>query len=252
MESDTEKGWRIDPVGDRCLMIEFGRRVDPAINRTVHAMADYLLEHPIAGVTDVVPAFTTVAVHYRPEAIEAGRTTAPREEQAPAGESPYRRLERAIETILAKGVASEPHPARTIEIPVCYGGEFGPDLEEVAETCGLTAQQVIELHGASDHMVYMLGFAPGFPYMGGLDERLAMPRRSTPRVRIPAGTVAIAREQSAVYTLETPGGWNLIGRTPLALFTPHASSPTLLRPGDHVRFVPISRAQFDAMREGGQ
>ncbi len=105
------------------------------------------------------------------------------------------------------------------------------------------------MHGASDHMVYMLGFAPGFPYMGGLDARLAMPRRSTPRVRIPAGTVAIAREQSAVYTLETPGGWNLIGRTPLALFTPHASPPTLLRPGDHVRFVPISQAQFDAWRE---
>lgn len=249
MESDTDEGWRIEPAGDRCLMIEFGRRVDPAINRTVHAMADYLLEHPIAGVTDVVPAFTTVAVHYRPEAIEAGGGAAPSAGDAQPGDSPYRRLERSIQAILSKGVAGERHAERTIEIPVCYGGEFGPDLEEVAAACGLTAEQVVELHGASDHMVYMLGFAPGFPYMGGLDPRLAMPRRSTPRVRIAPGTVAIAREQSAVYTLETPGGWNLIGRTPLTLFTPHASSPTLLRPGDHVRFVPVSQARFDALRE---
>jgi len=235
MEHGTGGNWRIDPVGDRCLMIEFGQRVDPQINQTVHAMADYLLEHPLPGVTDVVPAFTTVAVHYRPELIAAGDST---------DTIPYRRLERAIEAILTRGVASTGRAARTVEIPVCYGGEFGPDLDEVATACGLTPGQVVELHGASDHMVYMLGFAPGFPYMGGLDPRLAMPRRSTPRVKIPAGTVAIAREQSAVYTLETPGGWNLIGRTPIELFTPHASSPTLLRPGDHVRFVPISQEQF--------
>ena len=239
MEPDTATAWRIDPVGDRCLMIEFGQRVDPEINRTVHAMAERLLRDPIPGVTDVVPAFTTVAIHYRPEAIAAGESADP---------IPYRRLERLIEAMLAQGIAATGSEARTVEIPVCYGGEYGPDLDEVAAACGLTPGQVIALHGASDHMVYMLGFAPGFPYMGGLDPRLAMPRRSTPRVKIPQGTVAIAREQSAVYTLETPGGWNLIGRTPIELFTPHASSPTLLRPGDHVRFVPISRARFDAMR----
>ena len=240
MESTTSATWRIDPVGDRCLMVEFGQRVDPVINATVHALADHLLEHPIEGVTDVVPAFTTVAVHYRPEVLASAR---------PGSQTPYRELERTIAGILSGGLERTHSAARTVEIPVCYGGEFGPDLEDVAKACGLTAQQVIELHAASPHVVYMLGFAPGFPYMGGLDARLAMPRRSTPRVRIPAGTVAIAREQSAIYTLETPGGWNLLGRTPVQLFTPHAASPTLLRPGDQVRFVPITREQFDAALE---
>ena len=239
MDSTAGAGWRIEQAGDRCLMVELGRHVDPQVNQAVHALAQHLLEHPIRGVTDVVPAFTTVALHYRPEAIDAGVAGEP---------APYRRLGREIEAILARGVLATQHAVRTVEIPVCYGGDFGPDLDEVAAACGLTSQQVIELHGASPHMVYMLGFAPGFPYMGGLDARLAMPRRSTPRVKIPAGTVAIAREQSAIYTLETPGGWNLIGRTPLELFTPHAESPTLLRPGDRVRFVPISRERFDALR----
>lgn len=240
MDSRDGSRWRIAAAGDRCLMIEVGRHVDPQINRTVHAVAESLLEQAIPGVTDVVPAFTTVAVHYRPEAIEPDAA-----QQA----TPHLRLVSAIEAVLARGVTATRTAQRTVEIPVCYGGEFGPDLEEVASSCGLTAQQVIELHGASDHMVYMLGFAPGFPYMGGLDPRLAMPRRKTPRVRIPAGTVAIAREQSAVYTLETPGGWNLIGRTPIELFTPRANPPALLQPGDRVRFVPISREQFDGLRE---
>jgi len=240
MQSTTTTDWRIEPVGDRCLMVEFGQRVDPAINATVHALADRLLARPITGVTDVVPAFTTVAIHYRPEAL-AGT--------APDAPSPYTRLASMVESLIAEGLERTGQDARTVDIPVCYGGEFGPDLDEVAAACGLTPEQVVEVHAASPHVVYMLGFAPGFPYMGGLDPRLAMPRRATPRVKIPPGTVAIAREQSAVYTLETPGGWNLIGRTPVELFTPHAASPTLLRPGDHVRFVPITREQFDAARE---
>lgn len=240
----AQQGWKIDAVGDRCLMVELGRRVDPEINAAVRALADRLLDAAIEGVTDVVPAFTTVAVHYRPEAF-AGAAGAGADDDIP-----HRRLARRIEAILAAGIAGARHDARTVEIPVCYGGEFGPDLDEVAAACGLTPQQVIELHAASPHLVYMLGFAPGFPYIGGLDARLAMPRRSTPRVRVPPGSVAIAREQSAIYTLETPGGWNLIGRTPIELFRPHSSPPSLLRPGDRVRFVPIDRERFDAIREG--
>jgi len=243
MESTTNAGWRVEPVGDRCLMVELGQRVDPAINEAVRALADALIERPIEGVTDVVPAFTTVAIHYRPEAVPSAHGDS---------EIPFLRLRRQVEAVLSRGLQRAGAGLRTVEIPVCYGGEFGPDLEEVAQACGLSPGQVIELHAASPHVVYMLGFAPGFPYMGGLDARLAMPRRSTPRVKIPAGTVAIAREQSAVYTLETPGGWNLIGRTPLELFTPRAASPTLLRPGDHVRFVPISREQFDAAKAGAR
>ena len=239
--SDTHPAdWRIDALGERCLMVEFGQRVDPRINAAVHAFADHLIDHPIAGVTDVVPAFTTVAVHYRPEGIDDDAS----------GDLPHRRLQRRLAELLAHGIEGAARQTRLIEIPVCYGGDLGPDLDEVASTCGMPAGEVIERHAASPHVVYMLGFAPGFPYMGGLDPRLAMPRRSTPRVRIAPGSVAIAREQSAVYTFETPGGWNLIGCTPLALFTPQADPPTLLRPGDRIRFVPISREAFDAARAG--
>ena len=240
MPDSTPPGWCIDALGDRCLMVEFGQRVDPRINEAVHAFADLLIDQPIAGVTDVVPAFTTVAVHYRPEEIDPDGSADP----------PHRRLHHHLAALLAQGIEGAARQTRLVEIPVCYGGDLGPDLDEVASTCAMTAQEVIARHAASPHVVYMLGFAPGFPYMGGLDPRLAMPRRSTPRVRIPRGSVAIAREQSAVYTFETPGGWNLIGCTPLALFTPQADPPTLLRPGDRIRFVPITREAFEAARAG--
>jgi inhibitor of KinA len=243
MEPPTSRDWRIEAVGDRCLMVVFGQHVDPAINARVHALADHLIDHPVAGVIDVVPAFTTVAVHYRPEQV-AGIS---------ASLSPHAALQDSITAILTRGVTANRTQARTVDIPVCYDEEFGPDLQEVALACGFSTDEVIRRHGASDHVVYMLGFAPGFPYMGGLDPSLAMPRRSTPRVKIPAGTVAIAREQSSVYTLETPGGWNLIGRTPLRLFRPRNDPPTLLRPGDRVRFVPISRERFDELeRQAGE
>jgi inhibitor of KinA len=234
VNSITAAGWRIEPMGDGCLVVEFGQRVDAEINRTARSVADYMLAHPIEGVVDIVPAFTSVTVHYRPEAFSDPSMHDP----------PHRQLRRQIEAILVRGVARPSDVARLVEVPVCYGGDFGPDLAEVAAACGLTPEQVIELHGASPHVVYMLGFAPGFPYLGGLDPRLAMPRRATPRTKIPAGTVAIAREQTAIYSLETPGGWNLIGRTPLKLFTPQANPPCLLQLGDRVCFVSIPLELF--------
>ena len=138
---------------------------------------------------------------------------------------------------------------RSIDIPVCYGGEFGPDLDDVATACGLSAEQVIERHMQSAHRVYMLGFAPGFPFIGGLDPALKMPRRASPRTRIPPGSVGIARDQSCVYPLETPGGWNLIGRTPVRLFDPAANPPCLLAPGDRVRFVRIDEPTYQTLLE---
>ncbi|HEY3177494.1 MAG TPA: 5-oxoprolinase subunit PxpB [Casimicrobiaceae bacterium] len=227
------------PMGDRCLIVEFDSRVDPEINAQVRSVAQYLLAHPIEGVVDVVPSFTTVAVHYRPERVRDGHSV----------ESPYQRLCRSIEGILAHGIARTDTGTRVVEMPICYGGEFGPDLDEVAAQCNLTPQRVVELHAASPHQVYVLGFAPGFPFLGGLDPRLAMPRRATPRTKVPAGSVAIAREQSAIYSMETPGGWNIIGRTPLRLFAPEADPPCLLQPGDKVRFVPITVNRFNAMQQ---
>lgn len=228
--------WRIEALGDRCLMVSFEARVDPAINEAVHALASDLLAQALPGVTDVVPAFTTVAVHWRPVFAGGGASV-------PVAD----RVESCLRHLLAQGFRPATETAREVVIPVCYGGEFGPDLAEVAQVCGLSEAEVIARHAASPHRVYMLGFAPGFPYLGGLDAGLAMPRRATPRVTIPAGTVAIAREQSAIYTLETPGGWNLIGRTPVELFTPHAASPTVLQPGDRVRFEPVPRERYEAL-----
>lgn len=215
------------------MIIEFGQHVDVEINARVRAAAQAISIAALPGVTDVVPAFTTLGLHYRPESFD--------------GDSPYENLRRQVEAVLARGIASHKTVARVVEIPVRYGGEWGPDLEEVAAACKLTPQEVIARHVGSTHVVCMLGFVPGFPYLAGLDPRLAVPRRPTPRSAVPAGSVAIARDQSAIYPLETPGGWNLIGRTPLRLFDPMAQPPCLLAPGDEVRFVPISVAEYRAL-----
>jgi inhibitor of KinA len=228
--------WRISPQGDRCLMVEFGQKVDRDTNLHARALAQHLVDYPLPGVLDIVPAFTTVAVHYRPELIA----------EAEGQQTPYDRLAAQVEEVLDEGIELAASAPRRIRIPVCYGGEFGLDLEEVARARGLMTDEVATLHSQSPHVVYMLGFAPGFPYIAGLDERLAVPRRATPRLKIPLGTIAIAGNQSVVYSLETPGGWNLIGRTPLRVFTPETDPPCLLRAGDAVHFYPITREQYDA------
>ena len=237
MKSTADGGWRIRPMGECCLIIELGLKVDTATNRLVHAVADALQAHPPEGVIDIVPCFTTVALHYRPEALEH------------VSASPYQQLKDAVETILGSGITAQRHTARIVEIPVCYGGEFGPDLVEVAAACRLAPDQVVTLHGASESIVFMLGFAPGHPYAGGLDPEIAVPRRATARTSVSEGTVAIANGQTVIYPMQSPGGWNLIGRTPLKLFDPASTPPCLLQPGDQLRFVAISRQQFDAIRE---
>jgi inhibitor of KinA len=230
--SGNGESWRIAPLGDRALVIELGRRVDPQTHARVREVAALLSAAALPGATDVVPAFTTVALHYRPEAWH--------------GDAPYDALRIRVEGLVQGGSGAEPSAARVVEIPVCYGGEFGPDLEEVALACGLTPAEVIERHAASPHVVYMLGFSPGMPYLGGLDPRLFVPRRATPRTAVAAGSVAIARDQSIVYPNQTPGGWNVLGRTPMRLFDPTARDPCALQPGDAVRFVAISVEQLRA------
>jgi len=220
-------------MGDRCLLVEFEARVDAEINRKARSLAARLLRGPPPGVVDVVPAFCSVAVYYRPE--QFGPTP-----------SPFEQLRLQVEAVLRSVVEVAEDVDRIVRVPVCYGGRHGPDLEEVALACGMTTEQVVLTHVACDHVVFMLGFSPGFPYIGGLDVRLSMPRRATPRTSIPAGTVAIARDQTAIYSFETPGGWNLIGRTPMKLFDPLADPPCRLQAGDRIRFVPMPPDQFDA------
>ena len=237
MKSTADWKWSIQPAGDRCVMIEFGLQIDLKINQMVHAVAAYLQAHPIIGVVDVVPSFTTLALHYRPEVLAGVALT------------PYQLIRQQIENMLSQGIVANHTATRTIDIPVCYGGEYGPDLLDVAETCKLTPDQVIQLHSNSLSFVFMLGFAPGNPYAGMLDPRIKVPRRATPRTKVAAGTVAIANGQTVIYPMQLPGGWNLIGRTPLKLFDPASTSaPCLLNPGDQLRFVPITAAQFEAMQ----
>jgi KipI family sensor histidine kinase inhibitor len=140
--------------------------------------------------------------------------------------------------------------ARIVDIPVCYGGEFGPDLDEVAELCGLAADEVVALHVGGEYLAYMIGFAPGFPYLGGLPDKLAVPRKAVPRLRVPAGSVGLAGQQTGIYPLASPGGWQIIGRTPIRLFTPERMPPTLLQAGDIVRFRVISHEEYDRLAGG--
>ena len=225
---------RLIPMGDRALVIEFGDRPDPELSARIAAAAQHMRASPPPGVLDVVPASTTLALHYDPVLIGVGTT-------------PYEALIQKIETWLHEQAEAKLPQGRLVKIPVCYGGSFGEDLDEVARQHGLTPEAVATIHAGTEYHVYMLGFVPGFAYLGDMDARIATPRRDTPRPRVPAGTVAIGGAMTGVYPLETPGGWQLIGRTPLRMFTPDSEPPCLLRAGDTVRFVAISRAEFDAL-----
>ncbi|HEX9108614.1 MAG TPA: 5-oxoprolinase subunit PxpB [Longimicrobiales bacterium] len=219
---------RIEPLGDGGALVRFGDRIDEAAERLVRAACAVLDADPVPGSIELVPAFTSVAVFYDPARV--GTAT------------PYARVAAALEQRLAGLGVTDAPPGRMLEIPVRYGGEAGPDLEAVAQHAGLDAQEVVRLHSAGDYLVHMVGFAPGFPYLGGLDERLHCPRRAVPRTLVPAGSVGIGGSQTGVYPLESPGGWQIIGRTPLALFDPAREPAALLRPGDRVRFLPLEDA----------
>jgi inhibitor of KinA len=222
------------PMGDRALVIEFGDRLDPELSSRIAAAAQHLRASPPPGVLDIVPAYTTLALHYDPAVVGAGAT-------------PYEALIEQLEAWLHAQADAELTPGRLVEIPVCYGGGLGEDLEVVARQHGLTPEEVAAIHAGTDYRVYLLGFVPGFAFLGDLDSRIATPRRDAPRPHVPAGSVAIGGNQTGVYPLETPGGWHLIGRTPVKMFTPETEPPCLIGAGDTVRFVPISRAEFDAL-----
>ncbi len=234
--TDTSE-WVMVPQGDRTLLLVFGDQIDVATGHRCAAAAAALRAAAIPGVTDIVPSFNQVALHYRPG--------------LPGTHHDSAFLAAAIRETLsgALNATTRPEPARTIDIPVCYGGQYGPDLAEVAEHCGLTPDEVIHLHSHQPAYVFMLGFAPGAPYIGVHDERLAIGRRATPRASLPAGSVAIANLQTIIYPNASPGGWHVIGATPAILFDPANEPPTLFAPGDAVNFVPISPASFQAMKE---
>jgi KipI family sensor histidine kinase inhibitor len=230
--STQDPALEVEALGDRALLVILGKGIDPGVNDRVHKLASLLRMRGLPGVHDLVPAYATVTVHYDPAAWSGG--------EVPPHEALKRNIIRLWKSV---GTATIP-PPRQVEIPVCYGGEFGPDLAEVASLCALSEEEVIARHAAAWYQVYMIGFSPGFAYLGGLDATLAAPRRGTPRLKVPAGSVGIAGQQTGIYPLATPGGWQIIGRTPKHLFLPAQENPCLLNPGDRLRFVPIGAEAF--------
>jgi inhibitor of KinA len=223
------KAFRIVPAGDSAVVVEFEERIDPAVNARVISLADALQAAAIAGVRDVVPTFRSVAVYFDPLRTDYNAV---------------------LETIEREGGHSSAAAAgaRTpMRIPVCYGGDLGPDLPQVAAFAKMSEDDVVALHSSRVYRVFMLGFVAGFAYMGIVDARIAMPRHSTPRVRVPVGSVGIAGVQTGIYPAETPGGWQLIGRTPVKPFDAARAEPFLMKAGDAVRFAPIDRADYERL-----
>jgi inhibitor of KinA len=233
---------QLSPLGDRALLIELGTTIDDATHRRVRAVYARLSAQPVLGTIELVPAFASVAVHYDPARVPNDIGT--------SGHSPYERFGAAVSAALAD-VTDEglPEP-RMIEIPVCYGGAFGPDLEMVAESHALAPEEVVRIHCGAAYTVYMLGFAPGFAYLGGLPPAIATPRRDEPRTAVPAGSVGIGGNQTGIYAIASPGGWNLIGRTSLRLFDARRVPPTLLAVGDQVRFRAVEPHELEQLATG--
>lgn len=213
--------FRIVMAGDSAVIVEFEERIDAAVNGRAVALAEAIQRERLGGVRDVVPTYRSVTVYFDPLRTDLDRLS--------------ERLERTAAEARPETTASR----QPIRIPVWYGGAFGPDLEEVARFAGITASEVVARHAAPVYRVFMLGFVPGFAYMGTVDRAIAAPRRSTPRLRVPPGSVGIAGAQTGIYPAETPGGWQLVGRTPLRPFDPARSEPFLLKAGDLVQFYPI-------------
>jgi inhibitor of KinA len=228
---------QIEAVGDRCLLVRLGDKAGIETSRTVHAVVALLQKKLTTGIVEIVPAFTTVAVHYQPLAFPRGRGPASRQ------------LAKQIETLLARGVEPLADSGRLVEIPACYGGEFGPDLDDVARQVDLSPEEVVAIHASLPLTVYAFFFSPGNPFAGPVDPRLQVPRRKSPRTLVPAGSVAIANGITSIYQSASPGGWNLIARTPWNLFDIHASPPTRLQLADRLVFKPVDEAQFAALLE---
>jgi KipI family sensor histidine kinase inhibitor len=227
----------IERVSESLLIVRVGAAIDVAVNQAVHALVQRIVDARLPGVVDVAPAYASVAVRYMPQPWRSARLDA------------FAAISSALRPLLADA-ATAPGTQRSIEIPVCYGGACGVDLESAAQACGLDTAGFIALHAGAEYRVAMLGFAPGFPYLLGLPRQLHLPRRAEPRLRVPAGSVAIGGAQTGIYPNELPGGWHLIGRTPLGLFDSASPAPCLLAPGDNVRFRIIDNAEFDAWPGG--
>ena len=224
----------ISPVGDRAISIDFGQVIDPTINRHIRQTIERIKELQLEGIIELVPTYCALLVEYDAMLYS------------------YSEICNIIEPTLEEGMTNTTNELVTVvEVPTVYGGEFGPDLSFVASHNHLSEDEVISIHSGTDYLVYMLGFIPGFTYLGGMDSRIATPRLSSPRTLIPAGSVGIAGEQTGTYPSDSPGGWQIIGRTPVTMYDMSKVQAALLKAGDYVRYVPIDESEFHRIKALG-
>jgi KipI family sensor histidine kinase inhibitor len=216
-------------AGESHLVVEFGRIIDPKLNRHVHNLARKLEELALPGFVECIPSYRSLLISFDPLLLSGEKLMA------------------VCEELVLQARSLDQDDPLVIEVPTLYGGEGGPDLQDVATLVGLSVDEVIAIHSSAAYQVYMIGFMPGYPYLGGLDERLAVPRLKVPRTKVRGGTVAIAEKQAGIYSVTSPGGWRLIGHTPLRLYTPEVDPPCLLKAGNFVRFRPVSQEEYLAI-----
>lgn len=234
-----DSAFDIYALSEQAITVEFGNQISEQFQQRVSFLNNLIYRNPFPGFYTTVPAYTTVTIFFDPVKVM--------ESDDLSGKICFDRITNYLADLNNRYDRPTPQAPDTITIPVCYGGNFGPDLEELAESHHLTTEDVIVIHSSAIYKVYMIGFVPGFAYLGGMPELLTTPRKATPRKAIPPGSVGIAGGQTGVYPLETPGGWQIIGRTPLNMFDPKLSKPSLLKAGDMVKFRPVDIVEFNRL-----
>lgn len=217
---------RILPTGDRALTVEFGNEIDERINARLMDFIRVLSNEKIKGIDEFIPSFRSILIHYNPCILS------------------FEEMRGHIEKALKKPFREASHKKIIVEIPVCYEGEYAPDIKFVADHAGISTDDVIKIHTSKPYLIYMLGFQPGFPYLGGLDERIHTPRLASPRIKLEAGSVGIGGSQTGLYSMESPGGWQIIGRTPVRCYNPDRQNPIPYQAGEYIQFVPVTKEEY--------
>ena len=213
-------------AGDKAVVMEFGNEISKDINAKIRNVVKSVEEAKVDGIVELLPTYRSLMIMYDPLKIE------------------YSELILTLDSMSSKQVDNEEEKIKIVEFPTVYGGEYGPDINFVAEHNNITVDEVIKIHTGTDYLVYMMGFTPGFTYLGGMSDKIVTPRLASPRTKIPAGSVGIAGAQTGMYPSETPGGWQLIGRTPLKLYDSDKEPPVMLSAGDYVRYVSVSEEEY--------
>lgn len=217
--------------GDSALNMEFGNSISEEINKKIRAMTSAVEMKEVYGIMELVPTYRSLMIHYDPLKVDFYELV-----------NTLKKIEENVDNIKL------PAP-EVIEVPILYGGDWGPDIENVARYNNISVEEVVEIHTSKEYLIFMLGFTPGFPYLGGMDTRIAAPRLQTPRTRIPGGSVGIAGEQTGIYPVSSPGGWQLIGSTPIKLFDPHRENPILLKSGNYIKFKSINEEEYQKIKK---